>query len=93
MHYKIIVEPEALDDLLNIKSYITKQDSMIKANNFISELKQVIKSLDSMAQTCRKSLYSNSEDTHDIIHKGYTVVCKIINHNIHILTIFRQKSY
>ena len=33
MQYKIIVEPEALDDLFNIKSYITEQDSITKANN------------------------------------------------------------
>jgi len=93
MHYKIIVEPEALDDLINIKSYITQQDSITKANNFISELKKVIKSLESMPQRSRKSLYSSSENTHDIIHKGYTIVYKIINNNVHILTIFRQRSY
>jgi len=93
MIYKIIVEPEAIQDLLNIKSYITKQDTSIKSNNFISELKSKIKSLTKMPQRCRKSLYSQSDNTHDIIHKGYTIVYKIIDTNVHILTIFRQRSY
>ena len=93
MNYSIIVEPEALQDLLNIKSYITKQDSQIKANNFISELKKQIKTLNEMPQRCRKSLYTNSPNTHDIIHKGYTIVYKIIDNTVHILTIFRQRSY
>lgn len=93
MQYKIIVEPEALDDLFSIKSYITEQDSTTKANNFISELKKVIKSLENIPQRCRKSLYTNSANTHDVIHKGYTIVYKIINNTVHILTIFRQRNY
>ena len=93
MLYKIIVEPEALQDLFNIKLYITKQDSITKANNFISELKNKIKSLKNMPQRCRKSFYSKSNNTHDLIYKGYTIVYKIIDTNVHILTIFRQRSY
>jgi plasmid stabilization system protein ParE len=42
MAYKIIIEPEALQDLLNIKNYITKQDTLNKANIFISELKNTL---------------------------------------------------
>jgi len=38
MIYKIIVEPEALQDLQNIKIYIIEQDSQKKANQFLSEL-------------------------------------------------------
>ncbi len=93
MKYNIIVEPEALQDLFNIKLYITKQDSQIKANNFIFELKATIKTLDEMPQRCRKSFYTNSSNTHDIIHKGYTIVYKIIDKNVHILTVFRQRNY
>lgn len=93
MIYKIIVEPEALTDLLNIKTYITEQDSKNKANNFISELKQRIKSLETMPERCRKSLYTKNENTHDLIHKGYTIVYKIIEETVYILTVFRQSCY
>ncbi len=93
MIYKIIVEPEALDDLINIKFYITKQDSKTKAINFISELKEKIKSLQQMPTRCRKSLYTDSENTHDLIHKGYIIVYKIIEDKVYILSIFRQRNY
>jgi len=39
MIYKIVVEHEAVEDLFRIKKYITDQDSLNKANKFISELK------------------------------------------------------
>ena len=39
MVYKIIIEPEALQDLYSIKNYIAKQDTPQKASRFISELK------------------------------------------------------
>lgn len=93
MQYKIIIEPEAFEDLLSIKSYITKQDSQTKANKFLSELKAKIQTLNDMPQRCRKSYYTHSEDTHDLIHKGYTIVYKIVDLRVHILTIFRQKNY
>lgn len=93
MLYKIVVEPEALQDLLNIKTYITKQDSLTKAKKFISELQKNIKTLSEMPQRCRKSYYTDDENTHDLIYKKYTIVFKIINSNIHILSIFRQREY
>jgi plasmid stabilization system protein ParE len=93
MIYQIIVEPEALQDLLNIKTYITEQDTINKANQFISELKNNIKTLNEMPQRCRKSLYTDDENTHDFIYKKYTTVFKIIENRVHILTIFRQNSY
>ncbi len=93
MVYKIIVEPEALQDLLNIKTYIATQDSSRKANQFILELKQKIKTLHEMPQRCRKSYYTNEKNTHDLIYKKYTIVFKIIQDRVHILTIFRQREY
>lgn len=93
MIYQIIVEPEALQDLLNIKTYITEQDTINKANQFISELKNNVKTLDEMPQRCRKSFYTNDENTHDLIYKKYTTVFKILDNKVHILTIFRQKSF
>jgi len=72
MFYNIIIEPEAFSDLLNIKTYITEQDTQNKANQFISELKNTIKTL---------------------IYKKYTIVFKIIDAKVHVLTIFKQRVY
>lgn len=92
MTYKIIIEPEAFQDLLNIKSYITTQDSAVKADRFILELKEKIKSLNEMPYRCRKSYYTDDEETHDLIYKKYTIVFKILDDEVHILAIFRQKD-
>ena len=93
MIYKISVEPEALQDLFLIKKYISEQDTLNKANKFISELKATIKTLNEMPHRCRKSYYSNQPNTHDLIYKKYTTVFQIRNNTIHILSVFRQKSY
>ena len=92
MNYNIILEPEAIQDLINIKKYIST-DSITKANSFISELKGKIKSLDTMPNRCRKSLYTQEINTHDLIYKSYTIIYKIIDFEIHILTVFKQKNY
>ena len=93
MNYTIIVEPEALQDLLDIKSYITRQDSKTKADRFLSQLKDQISSLREMPKQCRKSYYTDEENTHDLIFKGYTIVFKIVDERVHILTIFKQRDY
>ena len=93
MIYRVIIEPEAFQDLLCIKTYITEEDTLNKANTFISELKKHIKTLNKMPQRCRKSYYTDTKDTHDLIYKKYTTVFQIIENRVHVLTIFRQKSY
>ncbi len=93
MHYNIIVESEALEDLQNIYSYITKQDSKNKARKFIFELQNKIDSLSQMPHRCRKSYYIEDEDVRDLVYKKYTIVFKIIEQNVHILTLFRQRSF
>ena len=69
MIYKIIVEPEALEDLFFIKKYITEQDTLNKASKFISELRANLKTLNEMPERCRKSYYSDKPNTHDLIYK------------------------
>ena len=91
MIYNIIVEPEAISDLQNIYKYISEQDSINKAKGFIQELQRSINSLDEMPYRCRKSYYVDDEDTRDLIYKKYTIVFKVIENNIHILTLFRQR--
>ena len=93
MIYKIIIEPEAFSDLENIKAHISKEDTSKKANQFLSELKNNIKTLVEMPQRCRKSYYTDEENTHDLIYKKYTIVFKIIEKRVHILTVFRQRVY
>ena len=93
MSYEIIIEPEAFEDLLNIKTYIVKQDSDNKANLFLNELKTQINTLNKMPQRYRKSYYTEDNNTHDLIYKGYTIVYKIIALKVYVLTIFRQKNY
>jgi len=93
MIYNIIVEDEAKCDLQNIYDYISKNDSSSKAKKFILELQKSIVSLDKMPFRCRDSYYISDKDCKDLIYKKYTIVFKIIDKTIHILTIFRQKSY
>lgn len=39
MIYQIIVESQAIEDLLNIKRHISEEDTISKTNAFVSELK------------------------------------------------------
>ena len=93
MTYNIIVEDEAKYDLINIYNYITQNDSSAKAKKFILELKKSILSLETMPYRCRDSHYVEDKNSKDLIYKKYTIVFKIIDKNIHILTIFRQKKF
>ena len=93
MIYKIIVEPEALEDLFFIKKYITEQDTLNKASKFISELRVNLKTLNEMPERCRKSYYNDEPNAHDLIYKKYTTVFQIRENRVHILSTFRQKSY
>jgi plasmid stabilization system protein ParE len=93
MAYHIVIEPDALHDLHNIIKFITTNDSRNKAITFANELKENILSLSEMPMRCRKSYYLDAESTRDLIYKGYTIVFQIRNENVHILSIFRQKSF
>ena len=59
MTYRVIVEPEALQDLINIYNFISKNDSKNKATKFIRELEHSIASLSEMPLRCRKSGWTN----------------------------------
>ncbi len=92
MLYRIIIEPEALQNLMNIKLYITRNDTSVKANKFISELKKSINSLAQMPQRCRKSYYTDVTNSHDLIYKKYTTVYKIQNGTVYVVSIFKQRE-
>ena len=91
--YIIIVEPEAQRDLELIYTFISQNDTAVKAKTFLAELKARVQSLDTLPLRCRKSYYTDDKDTYDLIYKGYTVVFKIIDQSIHVLTIFRQRNF
>jgi len=93
MTYKIVVEPEALNDLMAIYKYISEQDSRNKAAKFTNELKGTLLSLSEMPHRCRQSLYMDQDDVRDLIYKGYTIVFQIRESTVHILTLFRQRAY
>ena len=93
MTYRIIVEPEAVNDLQNIYRYIKTNDSEAKAVKFLSQLYEKIRSLERMPERCRPSYYSEQEGTKDLIHKGYTIVFSVQLETVHILTIFRQREF
>lgn len=91
MKYNIVVEPEAIKDLQNIYMYISEQDSTNRARNFILELQKNMNSLNEMPFRCRQSYYVDDKNTRDLIYKKYTIVFKVIDDNVHILTLFRQR--
>jgi len=66
MRYKIIIEPEAENDLLNIFNYIKKNDSEVKAKNFITKLQKSINSL-----SCKIIYYSTSLNESNPLHQPY----------------------
>jgi len=92
MTYTITVGSEARADLNAIYNYIKEQDSTSKAKNFIFELQHSINTLETMPFRCRTSIYNNDETVRDLIYKGYTIVFKVSEQHVHILSIFRQKS-
>ena len=91
--YVIVIEPEAQLDLKTIFQFISLNDTIAKAENFLKELKIRIDTLSSFPFRCRKSYYTDIPDTYDLIYKGYTIVYKVIEDRVYILTLFRQRSY
>jgi len=91
MKYKIIIEPEAQQDLQNIFDYISEHDTTTKAKNFLRKLQTTMKSLDFMLQYCRDSYYINDGKTKDLIYHGYTICYHIAETTVHIIAVFRQK--
>ncbi|MFZ3052050.1 MAG: type II toxin-antitoxin system RelE/ParE family toxin [Sulfuricurvum sp.] len=93
MTFEVIIEPEAIEDLIAIRNYISKKDSKSKAVKFVLELKASILSLSKMPMRCRRSFYSDNDTIRDLIFKRYTIVYKIEDNRVYVLTIFRQREY
>ena len=91
--YRIIIEPEAQEDLINIYAYIKEVDTVVQARRFLIKLQESIESLNFMPQRCRKSHYIDNENTHDMIVRGYTICYTIQEDRVHIVALFRQRAY
>ncbi len=91
IEYNIIVEPDTETDLYNIFNYIKDNDTEAKARSFIQKLQKSINSLSFMPQRCRNSHYVEDGKTKDLIFQGYTICYHILDDNVHIVAIFRQK--
>ncbi len=91
--YTVVIEPEAQQDLMQIYRFISQNDSPLPAKRFLSKLQNAIESLSYMPQRYRKSYYIDDEHTHDMIVHGYTICYTIREEKVHILTVFRQRSY
>jgi len=46
-----------------------------------------------MPMRCRKSYYTDDENSHDLIYKKYTIVFKIIKDTVYVVSVFRQREY
>ncbi|PHR54094.1 MAG: plasmid stabilization protein [Arcobacter sp.] len=93
MIFKIVIEDEAFSDLQNIYNYIVEQDTKNKAKNFLSELQTAISTLNTMPNRCRNSYYNDDLNVKDLIYKSYTIVFKVIDESVHVLSVFRQREY
>ena len=90
--YKILIEPEAQNDLENIYNFITENDSEVKARKFLRKLQNAIYQLEYMPRRFRKSIYVDRENVHDMVVYGYTICYVIKENSVNILTLFRQKN-
>ena len=91
--YRVVIEPEAQQDLEKLYDFISTNDTQIQALRFLRKLQKAIESLSFMPQRCRKSIYIQNDDVHDMIVQGYTI-CYAIKEDedsVHILAFFRQR--
>ncbi|MCF6206313.1 MAG: type II toxin-antitoxin system RelE/ParE family toxin [Sulfurovum sp.] len=90
--YQVVIEPEAQQDLENIYDFITTKDTQVQAVRFLRKLQKAIASLEFMPERCRKSIYIENDNTHDMIVQGYTICYIIKEEKVHILAVFRQRA-
>jgi plasmid stabilization system protein ParE len=91
MKYQIMIEPEAQNNLRSIFDYISDNDSVEKAENFIRKLQKAINTLSLMPQRCRNSFYIEDGKTKDLIYYGYTVCYHIEKSTVYVVAVFRQR--
>ena len=90
--YRVIIEPEAGDDLANIYAYISSNDSVTQGQRFLHKLQIAINSLNYMPERFRKSIYIDDGKTHDMVVHGYTICYHIRQKTVHVVAVFRQRA-
>jgi len=90
--YRVIIEPEAGDDLANIYAYISSNDSVTQGQRFLHKLQIAINSLNYMPERFRKSIYIDDGKTYDMVVHGYTICYHIREEMVHVVAVFRQRA-
>ncbi len=90
--YRVVIEPEAQEDLTRIYAFIAEKGSPLSARRFLRLLQSKIQSLESMPHRFRSSCYISDESVRDMIVKGYTVCYAAQDERVHVLTVFRQRD-
>ena len=90
--YRVIIEPEAGDDLANIYAYISSNDSVTQGQRFLHKLQIAINSLNYMPERFRKSIYIDDGKTHDMVVHGYTICYQLREKTVHVVAVFRQRA-
>ena len=89
----VIIEPEAREDLGDIYTFISNNDTPIKAQRFLRKLQEAIGSLSYMPKRCRMSIYIKDNKTHDLIVHGYTICYHILDESVYVVAVFRQREF
>jgi len=90
--YRVIIEPEAGEDLANIYAYISSNDSVTQGQRFLHKLQIAINSLNYMPERFRKSIYIDDGKTHDMVVHGYTICYHVLEETVHVVAVFRQRG-
>ena len=86
---KIIYQEQFKEELAQI-IYFIKKDNKSAAKKFALNLKNSIENISTSPKKYRKSYYYDDENIRDMIYKGYTIIYKINNNSINIISIFNQ---
>ena len=92
-HYSVIIEPEAREDLENIYTFITDNDTPVKAQRFLRKLQEAIGSLSYIPEHYRMSIYIKDDKTYDLIVHGYIICYHILDERVHVMAVFRQRIF
>lgn len=90
---KILYDPKFIDSFSVIWKHISI-DSVIRANKFKNDLKDMIEDISFMPYKYRKSIYFDDENIRDMIFKGYVTPYEIdkITNTITVLGITKYKN-
>ena len=86
---RIKQEDRFKSEFRNILEYIAK-DNLSAAKKFKKNLIKEIKKIPEYPYKYRSSNYINDKQVRDMIFKGYTIIYRIEDNTIQILTIFNQ---